>query len=340
MLIDPEEHPDINIENLTNSISNAISNSFQVKSLEDNSSKLQKSNQRLSQIANYDALTGLANRRRFENMLSRALEKSAESNSNLELFYLDLDGFKLINDTFGHKIGDQLLKQVGTRITRALRQSDTTARLGGDEFAIIVDKLSVNDNSSEIANRVLREIREPYQVGDININVTASIGIARYRDDGNDLDTLLKNADTAMYNAKSLGRNRFSYFASDMNVAVAERLEIEQALRDGLIRNEFELFFQPRIDIETLAVVGFEALMRWFPRNRDLPPSSTRPDHFIPIAEATGFVVDLDRFAFQQACKKIKLWKHEYGSGIRISVNMSIARLQQQGLVDLSLIHI
>lgn len=330
LLIDPSNIRPLNIENLANCIGNTLCSCDRLNVLQKQARELHSTNIELDYLANYDTLTGLCNRTRFNHILKDSFTKYQSNNELLSVLFLDLDGFKMVNDTLGHNVGDDLLKIVGARLIKILRAGETVARLGGDEFAVAASAKSVEN----IVERLLEAMREPFTLGVHKVNLTVSIGAATYPKDGNSVNELLKNADTAMYHAKDAGKNRFSIYDARMNEEAHVRILIDQAMRVGLENNEFTMHFQPRVDASNGNVVAFEALMRWFPENSDFPASYTMPDIFIALAEKTGFITQLDTFALEQACAQLGRW-HSLGYCVRMSVNMSIAQLQQSSIVAL-----
>ncbi|HUP49792.1 MAG TPA: diguanylate cyclase, partial [Thermoanaerobaculia bacterium] len=219
--------------------------------------------QQIEYQAYHDALTGLANRRLFQEHLTLALALAQRRRRAVAVLFLDLDHFKVVNDSLGHSVGDALLKQVATRLRSAVRDGDTVARVGGDEFTIVLQDLGDRDDAGLVARKVLRTIAQPMEVGDHRLYVTTSIGIAIFPDDGDDAETLLKNADSAMYRAKAEGRNTYHISTLELSRSVQERMTIESGMHGALERNEFEVWYQPQIDLRSTRVVGMEALLRW-----------------------------------------------------------------------------
>lgn len=278
-----------------------------------------KAEQEIHQLANYDILTGLPNRNLLHDRLQQAIIQAARSQNSVGILFLDLDRFKGINDSLGHRAGDQLLRTVAERLRVCVRESDTLARIGGDEFVIILSMVSDEDGISSAAAKVLGIISEPLVIEGQELYLTASIGIAVYPNDGIDMQTLLKHADLAMYQAKDMDRNNFQFFSSDLNVKVMERMVLENSLRKALDRNEFQLYYQPQIDVQTGAVVGFEALLRWL--HPELGMIS--PDKFIPLAEETGLILSIGEWVIRTACKQIKAWQESGLPPARMAVNLS-----------------
>jgi len=282
-------------------------------------------------LAHHDSLTGLGNRRLFSERLEIGIVQARRRSRRLGIFFLDLDDFKRINDTLGHNVGDQLLMGVADRIVECLRPGDeitrgdtesefSVSRLGGDEFTLMLDDVADPSVLAPIARRVLDAIARPFQLGGHEIVISGSIGIATWPEDGPDVDTLLRNADSAMYHAKSKGRDGYQYYEQSMNAAALHRLEVESALRRAIENSTLTVHYQPRLEIATGHVVGFEALSRW----RDPELGAVSPGEFVPIAEQTGLIVPLGRAALYAACRQGAAWEREpSGFQGRVSVNVS-----------------
>ena len=283
----------------------------------------------LERQANYDGLTGLPNRHLFHDRLKQAVfaQRSAKS---IAVVFIDLDHFKVINDSLGHNFGDEVLRHVGERLLAAVRDGDTVARLGGDEFVLILSDQTREEVIFRTMRRLIGKVGEPMIVGDRELNITCSAGISLYPQDGPDVQTLLKNADAAMYRAKSVGRNTFQFFTAEMNELANERLSMEQALRRAIERDELLLHYQPRLNLLTGEVDGVEALVRWMHPVRGL----TFPDRFISLAEETGLIVPIGEWVLRTACEQGRDWRR---AGFRpvISVNLSARQLWGGGLVRL-----
>ena len=283
----------------------------------------------LERQANYDALTGLPNRHLFHDRLKQAVF-AQRSTKSIAVVFIDLDHFKVINDSLGHNFGDEVLRHVGERLTAAVRDGDTVARLGGDEFVLILSDQTREEVIFRTMRRLIGKVGEPMIVGDRELNITCSAGISLYPQDGPDVQTLLKNADAAMYRAKSVGRNTFQFFTAEMNELANERLSMEQALRRAIERDELLLHYQPRLNLLTGEVDGVEALVRWMHPVRGL----TYPDRFISLAEETGLIVPIGEWVLRTACEQGRDWRR---AGFRpvISVNLSARQLWGGGLVRL-----
>ncbi len=289
---------------------------------------------RIRYLADYDSLTGLANRRFFRERLERALESARASEGTLALLYLDLDGFKRVNDSLGHEAGDQLLRTVARRLrdhVRAVdlvgraeqRPSSAVSRLGGDEFTVLLPRIAGADAAGDVARRILRALREPIPVGGREVSPTASLGIAVFPGDGEDAETLLKHADRALYHAKAMGRNGFQFFSQSLNQASLRKLALESGLREALAREELRLHYQPRVEVHGGRVVGMEALLRW--RHPELGVIS--PKEFVPIAEETTLICAIGEWALRAACRQNRAWQESGRAALRVSVNLSARQL-------------
>ena len=278
-----------------------------------------RAEKRINFLAYHDALTGLANRTLFMERLEQALTVSSRRSCKLALLFLDLDGFKLVNDTLGHDAGDLLLKIVASRLDRCLRENDTVARLGGDEFTIVLQGIEHNGQPSAAAVRVLDALAHPVSVKNREIFVGASIGIAMYPTDGRDAVTLLKNADTAMYRAKEHGRNTYQFYTPDMGTQVLVRMSLESSIRRALEKDEFTIHYQPMVDLGSGALVCAEALVRWQHSELGLVP----PAQFIALAEETGLINPLGKWVLRSACACAKQWQSDRERPLRLAVNLS-----------------
>jgi diguanylate cyclase (GGDEF)-like protein/PAS domain S-box-containing protein len=281
--------------------------------------------------ASHDLLTELPNRLLFDERLALALEQAHQHEEMLAVMFLDLDRFKSINDTLGHAIGDQLLQQVARRITRCLKKIDTIARWGGDEFTLILPHLHSADDVTKIAQRILNALKAPFEFNQQELHVTASIGIALSPYHGQDAETLLKNADIAMYRAKQQGKNSFQFYAADMNLQAFDQLVLVNDLYKALDQGEFRLHYQPQVNLQTGQVVAVEALIRWQHPQRGLVP----PDQFISIAEETGQISAIGEWVLQTACAQNRAWQRAGFPPVRIAVNLSARQFQQKNLAQL-----
>jgi len=305
--------------------------------------------QQIRYLAYYDSVTGLPNRTLLTDHATHALLRARRQGRLAALLFLDLDHFKRVNDTLGHNSGDRLLKQVAARLTRCVRSSDyvaregdvpvddepwlgdtTVARLGGDEFVILLSDLRSAEDAAVAAQRLGRTLTDPIQVQENDVYATASIGISVYPVDGDDVETLLKHADSAMYHAKSQGRNCYQFFTASMNSRVLERLSLETSLRKAIEREELVLHYQPKVELESGCVTGMEALVRW--ASPDLGMVS--PNDFIPVAEETGLIIPLGGWVLRAACAQLRAWRDAGHEGLQMSVNLSAAQFAQKDLVD------
>jgi diguanylate cyclase (GGDEF)-like protein len=277
----------------------------------------------------HDGLTGLPNRAMFLDALDRALKKARRAGSRFSVFFIDLDRFKVVNDTLGHIAGDRLLQSVAERLREGVRETDLIARLGGDEFVILAEGHGGPEDVSRIAGSVLAHLDRAFRIDEREVGLTASIGIASYPDDGEDLDTLVKNADIAMYQAKEEGRNAFRFYTPAINKLTLQRFDLEARLRGALERGEFFLQYQPVVHLATGRVLSVEALLRW----RDPVSGLIMPGEFIPIAEETGAILAIGRWVIDRACRDLKEWDaaglHELG----VAVNVSARQVLHHGLV-------
>ncbi|HUW38501.1 MAG TPA: EAL domain-containing protein, partial [Rhodocyclaceae bacterium] len=280
--------------------------------------KKKKSEELIWQQANFDALTGLPNRRMFHDRLEQEIKKAHRAGLPLALMFLDLDRFKEVNDTLGHDVGDTLLKDAARRIGGCVRESDTVARLGGDEFTVVLSELEDPGSVERVAQDILKRLAEPFQLGNETAYISASIGITLYPEDGTGIDELLKNADQAMYAAKSQGRNRCSYFTPSMQETAQTRMRLARDLRGALAGSQFRLYYQPIVELATGAVRKAEALIRWQHPARGL----VGPGEFIPIAEDTGLIVDIGNWVFKEAARQAKRWRAQQPN-FQVGVNMS-----------------
>jgi diguanylate cyclase (GGDEF)-like protein len=305
---------------------------------QDMSTNLAASNDRIRFLAYHDTLTHLPNRLMFNEYLARALAFARRSDQRLALLFLDVDNFKRINDTLGHQIGDRLLEQVAKRLSSCLRtedclsrsdgetDKDTVARLGGDEFTFILPDIKHPHVAASVAARVQAELAKPFRIDQHEVFVTSSIGITTYPEDGQDAQTLVSNADVAMFHAKKRGKNNYQYYASSMNIAALERLTLEGELRKAIERDELVLYYQPQFECRTERILGVEALVRWQHPERGLVP----PNQFIPLAEESGLIVPLGEWVLRTACTQMKAWHDRGLDPVCVSVNLSSAQFRNQ----------
>jgi diguanylate cyclase (GGDEF)-like protein/PAS domain S-box-containing protein len=285
----------------------------------------------IKDIAYHDALTGLPNRLLFNDRLSMALAQAHRHNQRLAVLFLDLDRFKVINDSLGHTLGDRLLQAVGERLVFSVREGDTVARLGGDEFTLLLPGAGRPLDLAKFAEKVLEALKQPFGLEGHELFVTASMGISLYPEDGIDPETLVKNADTAMYRAKDQGRDNYQLYTAAMNATALERLGMENALRKALIQGELEIYYQPLLDLASGTVYGVEALLRWRHPERGL----ILPAEFIPLAEITGLIVPMGPWILKTACAQAKKWQDAGHPQLCLSVNLSARQFQQPDLVEL-----
>jgi len=285
---------------------------------------------RLSHQAHHDVLTDLPNRQLFKERVQQAILQAPRQKERFAVFFIDLDGFKLVNDTLGHAAGDSLLCQVGERFKATLRQEDTVARQGGDEFLILLSKLPSEQQAAHVAQKLLDVLNPPFQVLNQDVYLTASIGIALYPVDGEDSEILIQRADMAMYQVKVEGRNNYYFYTGALNERLAERLALQNELRRALERKEFILYYQPQYRLSDGKFCGIEALVRWqHPEHGFLTP-----DKFIPIAEESGFILPLGEWVLRSACAQNKLWQDLGFPPVRVAVNLSARQFWQKNLVE------
>jgi len=281
--------------------------------------------------ANFDALTGLANRNLLHDRLERALAHSRRTGKKAGLIFLDLDGFKWINDTLGHDVGDEMLVEVASRLQECIRQQDTVARLGGDEFTLVVEDIDNADGLQIISDKVLGVLRAPFLLAGANRYVSGSLGITVFPDDGDSVQALLRNADIAMYQSKQLGKNRCQFYAQDMQEAARARVQLEAELRSAIELQQFVLYYQPIIHAANGAIAGAEALIRWHHPERGI----VSPSEFIPVAEDTGLIVAIGEWVLCEAVRQSRQWRSQGLPLLRIAVNVSGVQFREAGLVGL-----
>lgn len=290
-----------------------------------------KIEQEVQHQANYDTLTGQPNRFLLMERLQYALIQAQREENKVGVLFVDLDRFKWVNDTLGHACGDQLLKKVAQKMQSCVRQGDTVARFGGDEFVVILHGFSSDDEPPHFAKRFLDVLAKPITLEGVEVLNSASIGIAVYPMDGKDVDTLLRNADTAMYSAKEHGRNNFRFYSVDMNERVLARLGLENKLRQAIKNKEFFLEYQPQIDLFTRQITGFEALLRWQDPEKGLIP----PAEFIPVAEQCGVIYPLGEWVLETACRQAKALHDQTGKRVRMAVNVSSPQFLRHDFIDM-----
>lgn len=286
--------------------------------------------ERIQYLATHDELTALMNRASFGPLLDHAIESARRHHNTCAVLFIDLDRFKVINDSLGHEAGDHLLQKMSARLLKCVRRVDTVARLGGDEFVVLLEELTTPDKAAEVANKILSAVLQPVEIKGLECRVTASIGIATYPKDAMDSATLMRHADTAMYLAKEAGKNNFQFFSKDIGAISARRLTLETQLGRALERNEFSIRYQPRIDLRTGVIRGTEALLRWW--NRDL--GTIPPAQFIPLAEDTGLIVPIGMWALTEACHQSVRWQQKGLPPIVMAVNLSSRQFTNPDLVQ------
>lgn len=288
-----------------------------------------RAEERLDYLAHYDTITHLPNRHYFNDKLRLAIPQALGSGRPLGLMFVDLDNFKIVNDTLGHTVGDGLLSAVAARLREALRHGDTICRVGGDEFAVILESLAAREDTGRVAQKLISLLTSPFEVDGHEIYVTASVGLSVCPDDGTEGDILLRHADTAMYYAKEKGKNTWQYFTGDMKDRALKRMRLETALRHALERNEFVLHYQPQYDLMTRRILGVEALLRW--QHPELGMVS--PAEFIPVAEESGLIVPIGAWVLHAACAQAKDWENR-GVSLPVSVNISGRQFREEDFVD------
>jgi diguanylate cyclase (GGDEF)-like protein len=293
---------------------------------------LAQANDELRFLALHDRLTQLPNRGLLEDRLEQAIHSAKQARRRFAVMYLDLDGFKAVNDVFGHPVGDNLLREVATRLRTAVRVEDTVARVGGDEFVLLAADTDPTDTAT-LADRLVRLLSNPYQIDGQDVRVSASVGIAFYPDDGEDPHALITHADAAMYHAKALGRNGYCFFEMSMNANSNKQLQLLHDLRVALARDELVLHYQPKLAATSGVVIGAEALVRWMHPQRGL----ITPDHFIPLAERIGMIVPIGQWVLNEACRQMARWINAGPASARnwsIAVNLSAMQFSHPGLVE------
>ncbi len=312
--------PDEALSQLLKSLSAQIGQCLQRRLAED----------QLRFIATHDPLTELPNRAMFNERLRHALHQGVRYNRGLAVMFIDIDRFKVVNDSLGHGAGDRLLQTCAKRLTECLRESDIVARLGGDEFVVMIENFTGPRDAIAVAQKILQDLAKPFFVDGQEFLMSASIGISTFPDDGADVETLVKNADIAMYRAKDQGRNNYQFYSAQMNKHTFERLAMESSLRRAVERNEFLLHYQPKLDLRTGAIAGVEALIRW--KHPDWGMVS--PAQFIPLAEETGLIVQIGEWVLKTACEQSRQWRDQGIPGVRVAVNLSARQFAQKSLLQ------
>lgn len=281
-------------------------------------------------LAYHDSLTNLPNRIKLEEHLDHVISVANRDKLTMSILFIDLDRFKIINDTLGHQVGDRLLQNVSKRIREVLRDTDMVARMGGDEFIVVLETARDKKSAAYVCQKILDAIKEPIKVGDHSLNTSASIGVAMFPDNGKNITTLIKNADTAMYHAKNLGKNNFQYYNEELSINIHYQLKIEQALKFAVSKKELYLNYQPQYDLESRRTISFEALVRWNSKKIGF----ITPDVFIPVAEDTGMIIEIGDFIFEQACIDFKKFKEINKELQYIAINISTIQFRDKHFVD------
>ena len=289
-----------------------------------------RAEEQVRHLAFHDVLTDLPNRLLFHDRLTLAVARAHRSGGHLAVVFLDVDRFKVINDSLGHSVGDDLLRAIARRTTRLLRQGDTLARLGGDEFILLLPEIGDVADAVRVAGKILQSFRQPFDARGQELYITASAGVSVYPFDGTDAETLVKNADIAMYRAKEQGRDNFQLYTTELNVRAQARMKIESELRLALRRDEYFLMYQPRVELATGSVSGLEALVYWRRADGAVVP----PAEFIPVAEETGLILPLGAWVLRRACRQIREWRTGGAPPVPVSVDLSARQFHQQDLVD------
>ncbi len=284
----------------------------------------------MAHLAQHDFLTDLPNRMLLSDRIASAIALARRHGKRRAVLFLDLDGFKHINDSLGHPVGDLLLQSVAQRLKACVRSSDTVSRQGGDEFVVLLSEIEHAADAARSAEKMVVTLAAPHDVAGKELHISASIGISIYPEDGQDAETLIKCADTAMYHAKEKGRNNYQFFTGDMNIRAVERQYLEASLRRALERREFVLHYQPKIDLETRAITGVEALIRWRHPERGLIP----PALFVPLAEDCGLIVPIGQWVLHEACRQAQAWIDAGLPPLPVAVNISAAEFQGRDFVE------
>jgi len=301
-----------------------------LKEIETQSRILEEAEKKLHHMAFYDSLTHLPNRDLFMDRLEHAIYKAKRTATLIGVMFIDLDTFKTVNDILGHTAGDQLLKHVADRLTSILRKSDTVSRFGGDEFLIMINDIGKVEDIHKITNKIMDVFKNPVTIQNSEFYVTASAGVAVYPIDGEDAETLIKNADFAMYSAKSKGKNQSAFCSPDMKNDVMKKMKLTNNLYRALEKNELFLHYQPQVKVETGKITGFEALLRW--NNEEY--GDVPPELFIPLAEITGLIKPIGLWVFKTVCELCKICRLSFGDDFRISINISIEQLEDKDFIN------
>ncbi len=309
---------------------NMIPKSFKLQELEairysmvQTFQRLENEKKELYAMARRDSLSGLANRNALNEYLERLIADSSREEKEFALLFLDLDNFKIVNDSLGHNVGDELLQNIATMINEVIRSSDFVARIGGDEFVVVLHKYSSLLELTNIIERIQQQLSKQLVIQTNPVNISSSIGIAFYPKDGENIVSLMQHADIAMYEAKQKGRARYHFFTQELNKRVQDTILLDKEMRDALINNEYKLFYQPKVDLQTGDIIGAEALIRWIHPEKGLIP----PDLFIPLAEENGFIIDLGRWVVSEAVRQYSLWQLVGIEEFNVAINISTKQL-------------
>ncbi len=280
--------------------------------------------------AYHDLLTGLPNRALFKDRLGQAMVQAKRHGQTMATLFLDMDHFKVVNDTLGHLVGDGLLQALAQRLRGSLREGDTLSRIGGDEFMLLLPHIRTRDNAAYIAQKIIASLKQPFSIEGHELYASMSIGIAIFPDDGDNIETLIKHADIAMYHAKDHGRNDYKFFTQDLHKSYTGRLAIENEMRHALENKEFEVFYQPQVAVESQRIRGMEALIRWNHPTRGM----VSPNDFIPVAEASGLITPISEWVINAACRQAKLWRDSGMPAVTMAVNLSARQIEHPQFVD------
>jgi len=291
--------------------------------------------QRLHQLTYLDSLTNLPNRELFHDRLQQAIHDAKRRNTICGVMFVGLDRFSKINDTLGHHSGDDLLKAVSRRIKDVLRENDTVSRYSGDTFALIINSLDDAQDAARIANKIIDAFALPFEISELELFITTSIGISLFPDDGDEQENLIKKAESTMYKVKQQGGSNYQYYKTDIHAESMEQLQLEAKLRRALEKNEFVLYYQPKVNLHDGTLSGFEALMRWFPQNSEQESEMVSPVTFIPILESTGLIVPVGEWVLRQACIQAKEWQKVCANKFRMAVNLSARQFKHDGLAEM-----
>ena len=291
---------------------------------------LEAANRQLSHLATHDALTGLPNRVLLDDRMTQAMAHADRDQRSFALLVCDLDRFKLINESLGHRAGDELLQEVARRLSGIVRSVDTVARFGGDEFVLVCSSIANADEALRLGKRAIEVLQKPMRIADIDVHTSPSIGVAFYPTDGESIETLMAHADAAMFTAKQRGRGIVQRYEKGMTAGTEERVQLESDLHGALALKQFELYYQPKVDVQSGAVRSAEALIRWIHPKRGI----VSPAHFIPVAEDCGLIVPIGEWVIREACRQVRTWQDSGVPALRVSVNLSASQFRETSLVE------